>query len=179
MRIPAGATEILLVVGMVCGLSSCAKTDAAGERPPAAEAAPIVPVVKAARADLASQLVLTAEFEPYQQVDVMAKVAGYVRSIKVDIGDRVREGRGHRSEVSAFAHALLRRARRRHESQHREDEYRDQGGDNRRQSQQRVGVGWHRHIILATIASRPHHRALASRGPHDHGMRTRYTRLIS
>ena len=52
----------------------------------------IVPVVKAARADLASDLVLTAEFEPFQQVDVMAKVAGYVRSIKVDIGDRVREG---------------------------------------------------------------------------------------
>jgi RND family efflux transporter MFP subunit len=49
-------------------------------------------VVKAARADLSSDLVLTAEFEPYQQVDVMAKVSGYVRSIKVDIGDRVREG---------------------------------------------------------------------------------------
>jgi RND family efflux transporter MFP subunit len=49
-------------------------------------------VVKAARADLTNDLVLTAEFEPFQQVDVMAKVAGYVQSIKVDIGDRVREG---------------------------------------------------------------------------------------
>ena len=35
---------------------------------------------------------LTAEFQPFQEVDVMAKVAGYVRSIKVDLGDRVREG---------------------------------------------------------------------------------------
>ncbi len=42
--------------------------------------------------DLSSDLVLTAEFEPFQQVDVMAKVSGYVRSIKVDIGDRVRAG---------------------------------------------------------------------------------------
>ncbi len=35
---------------------------------------------------------LTAEFQPFQEVDVMAKVAGYLRSIKVDLGDRVREG---------------------------------------------------------------------------------------
>ena len=51
-----------------------------------------VAVAKASRADLSSQLVLTAEFEPYQDVDVMAKVSGYIRQINVDIGDRVREG---------------------------------------------------------------------------------------
>ena len=56
------------------------------------DAPPLVPVVKAARIDLVNDLVLTAEFEPFQQVDVMAKVSGYVRSINVDIGDRVREG---------------------------------------------------------------------------------------
>jgi RND family efflux transporter MFP subunit len=37
-------------------------------------------------------LILTAEFEPFQEVDVMAKVSGYIREIKVDIGDRVQEG---------------------------------------------------------------------------------------
>jgi RND family efflux transporter MFP subunit len=52
----------------------------------------IVPVVRAARHDLSSDITLTGEFIPYQEVDVMAKVAGYIRSIKVDIGDRVREG---------------------------------------------------------------------------------------
>ncbi len=57
-----------------------------------ADAVPTVPVVKAARADLSSDLNLTGEFQPYQEVDVMAKVAGYVKSIKVDIGDRVHEG---------------------------------------------------------------------------------------
>ena len=35
---------------------------------------------------------LTAEFEPYQEVEVMAKISGYVREISVDVGDRVRQG---------------------------------------------------------------------------------------
>ena len=49
-------------------------------------------MVKATRADLSNNLLLTAEFEPFQEVDVMAKVSGYIKEIKVDIGDRVREG---------------------------------------------------------------------------------------
>ena len=53
---------------------------------------PTVAVVKATRADLSSGLVLTAEFTPFQEIDVMAKVSGYIRQINVDIGDRVKEG---------------------------------------------------------------------------------------
>jgi RND family efflux transporter MFP subunit len=52
----------------------------------------IVPVARIVRGDIASTSVLTAEFQPFQEVDVMAKVAGYVRTIRVDLGDRVREG---------------------------------------------------------------------------------------
>jgi RND family efflux transporter MFP subunit len=37
-------------------------------------------------------LILTAEFAPFQEIDVMAKVSGYIKEIKVDIGDRVKEG---------------------------------------------------------------------------------------
>jgi RND family efflux transporter MFP subunit len=55
-------------------------------------AVPVVPVAIAGPATLENDLVLTAEFRPYQDVDVMAKVAGYVRSIRVDIGDHVRAG---------------------------------------------------------------------------------------
>lgn len=51
-----------------------------------------VAVAKAVPADLSSGLVLTAEFEPFQDVDVMAKVSGYIGQINLDIGDRVREG---------------------------------------------------------------------------------------
>jgi RND family efflux transporter MFP subunit len=82
-----------LVVVSICALGACTRHDsAAGEPAKGPDEAPVVPVVKAARTDLASDLVVTAEFEPFQQVDVMAKIAGYVRSIKVDIGDRVHEG---------------------------------------------------------------------------------------
>lgn len=84
---------VLLMYALAACLSSCAKPDAAAEKTGnGPDALPIVPVAKAGRANLANDLVLTAEFEPFQQVDVMAKVAGYVHSIKVDIGDRVREG---------------------------------------------------------------------------------------
>jgi RND family efflux transporter MFP subunit len=37
-------------------------------------------------------VVLTAEFKPFQEIDVMAKVAGYVKKINVDVGDRVQDG---------------------------------------------------------------------------------------
>jgi RND family efflux transporter MFP subunit len=58
----------------------------------AAETTPVVPVIKVARADIRNDIKLTAEFEPYQEIDVMAKIAGYVSAIRVDIGDRVAEG---------------------------------------------------------------------------------------
>lgn len=51
-----------------------------------------VAVAKAEREDLAEYTVLTAEFLPYQAVSVHAKVAGYVKSITVDIGDHVKSG---------------------------------------------------------------------------------------
>jgi RND family efflux transporter MFP subunit len=53
---------------------------------------PSVPAVHVARADLAGTITLTGEFIPFQEVDVMAKVAGYIRTINVDVGDRVRQG---------------------------------------------------------------------------------------
>jgi multidrug resistance efflux pump len=39
-----------------------------------------------------NSFILTAEFKPFQEVDVMAKVSGYVKEIRVDVGDRVKEG---------------------------------------------------------------------------------------
>ena len=53
---------------------------------------PTVAVAKATTGDLSHLLVLTAEFKPYQEIDVMAKVAGYIKQINVDIGDRVQQG---------------------------------------------------------------------------------------
>lgn len=66
------------------GLLTSCKSDPA---PPAT--VPVVPVATVTPATLQHNLVLTAEFIPYQDVDVMAKVAGYVKWIGVDIGDHV------------------------------------------------------------------------------------------
>lgn len=77
------------VIGMSACLLSCEKQDGSAVKE---ETVPVVPVAKVGRGDLSRDIVLTAEFQPYQEVDVMAKVSGYVKSIQVDIGDRVREG---------------------------------------------------------------------------------------
>jgi RND family efflux transporter MFP subunit len=52
----------------------------------------VVPVAKSVRGSISDDIVVTGEFIPYQEIDVMAKVAGYIRAINVDIGDRVRTG---------------------------------------------------------------------------------------
>src|SRR5207245_5008903 len=53
---------------------------------------PAVAVAKVTAEDLSHGLALTAEFKPFQEVDLMAKVAGYVKQINVDVGDRVKQG---------------------------------------------------------------------------------------
>jgi RND family efflux transporter MFP subunit len=52
----------------------------------------IAPVVVASRQTLANKLTVAGVFLPYQEVELHAKVAGYIRSISVDIGDKVKEG---------------------------------------------------------------------------------------
>jgi RND family efflux transporter MFP subunit len=52
----------------------------------------VAPVVLATRGPLENAITLTGEFRPFQQVDVHAKVSGYIRHIFVDVGDKVRTG---------------------------------------------------------------------------------------
>jgi len=49
-------------------------------------------VVTVSRGNLASSLTVAGQFQPYQEVELHAKVSGYIRWIKVDIGDRVHQG---------------------------------------------------------------------------------------
>jgi RND family efflux transporter MFP subunit len=51
-----------------------------------------VAVALVKRGLIASSLTLSGAFRPYQQVDVHAKVAGYIRQIYVDVGDQVKAG---------------------------------------------------------------------------------------
>ena len=55
-------------------------------------AVPLVSVTPAQRDDLTDQLTLSAEFLPFQEINLYARVAGYVRQLRVDVGDRVRTG---------------------------------------------------------------------------------------
>ena len=75
------------LLAMAAGGAACSRPRAA-----AATETPTVSVAKIARADLAQTLTLAAEFRPFQEVEVHAKVAGYVKTIYVDVGDRVGAG---------------------------------------------------------------------------------------
>jgi RND family efflux transporter MFP subunit len=81
-------------VALICGLSFAAAS--ACSRPHAetraALEAPTVAVAPVLRGDVSQVLKVAAEFRPYQEIDVHAKVAGYVKTIAVDVGDRVRPG---------------------------------------------------------------------------------------
>jgi RND family efflux transporter MFP subunit len=57
--------------------------DADGDTPPAA-------VARVERHNIGSTLAIAGEFKPFQDVDVHAKVAGYIRQIYVDVGDHVK-----------------------------------------------------------------------------------------
>jgi len=61
------------------------RVDANGDVPPAA-------VARVERRNMGSTLAIAGEFKPFQDVDVHAKVAGYIRKIYVDVGDHVKEG---------------------------------------------------------------------------------------
>ena len=52
----------------------------------------VVAVVKAGIETLARKVDISGEFRPYQVVDVHSKVAGFLKQIKVDVGDRVKAG---------------------------------------------------------------------------------------
>ncbi len=51
----------------------------------------VAAVVKVSRGKLGAPLTLAGAFKPFQDVDVRAKVAGYIKKIYVDVGSRVTE----------------------------------------------------------------------------------------
>ncbi len=74
---------VCLLMGGCHGRSNA--TDALAQPPSAAVAA-------VQRGSIAHTLSLAGQFQPFQVVEVHAKVSGYVRHIYVDIGDRVHAG---------------------------------------------------------------------------------------
>ena len=84
--------KLLSVIGLlVLLLSYIFLFHRSGPRSELDSARPIA-VVKARRENLKQTLTISAEFRPYREVSLHAKVAGYVQWISVDIGDPVKEG---------------------------------------------------------------------------------------
>lgn len=85
-------SAVLLPGAVVLFSSACSRTPKVEANVAKASDASTVAVAKTTIEDLSRDLVLTAEFRPFQEVDLMAKVAGYVKVIYVDVGDRVKQG---------------------------------------------------------------------------------------
>src|ERR1700676_1466317 len=94
MRSSLSAAEIMalvLIPPCLMGTAGCAHP---GENSSSvsADAPGRAAVVQVLRAPLSNTLSVAGEFLPYQEVELHAKVAGYIQKINVDIGDRVRKG---------------------------------------------------------------------------------------
>lgn len=81
---------VVVVVGVIAILRFTGKSAKADVSPDSLARPAAVAVVK--RATISNSLSLSGAFRPYQQVDVHAKVAGYIRTIYVDVGDHVKAG---------------------------------------------------------------------------------------
>jgi RND family efflux transporter MFP subunit len=68
-----------------CGEGRKAAADDAANAPSAA-------VVKVTRGNIADTLEIASEFLPFQEVDVYAKVSGYIQKLNVDYGSHVKKG---------------------------------------------------------------------------------------
>ncbi|HJZ76861.1 MAG TPA: efflux RND transporter periplasmic adaptor subunit [Vicinamibacterales bacterium] len=88
-RLLYGVVAVVAIVPLAVA-TGCSRPQAAATA--AADDRPTVAVARAARADLSETLTMAAEFRPFEEIDVHAKVAGYVKAIYVDVGSRVKAG---------------------------------------------------------------------------------------
>jgi multidrug efflux pump subunit AcrA (membrane-fusion protein) len=85
MRLDALPLALLLLALCGCGSSQKVRADDPSS-------APRVAVVKAVRRSISNTLEIAAEFQPFQEIDVYAKVSGYIQKLYIDWGTHVAEG---------------------------------------------------------------------------------------
>ncbi|HUK91789.1 MAG TPA: efflux RND transporter periplasmic adaptor subunit [Blastocatellia bacterium] len=97
--IPISSCIAAVALAVIAAFTSTAcsrvgNANSAGAKGDSAETQPgiNVGVVKVERRPMSQAQTLMAEFTPYQEVDLHAKVAGYLKTIYVDVGDRVKKG---------------------------------------------------------------------------------------
>jgi RND family efflux transporter MFP subunit len=81
-----GVVLLLVIVLIVRRGKGEAQADTAPAAPP------VVGVVKTSYQNLYDVVTIPAEFRPYEEVELHAKVSGYVKQMKVDFGDKVKAG---------------------------------------------------------------------------------------
>jgi RND family efflux transporter MFP subunit len=82
----------LFALGAIIKRSHNPNTAEASDHAADADATPYAAVAPVKRETIATTLAIAGQFMPYQNVELHAKVAGYIKHIYVDIGDRVHEG---------------------------------------------------------------------------------------
>lgn len=84
----------ILVVGALLAWRwiSRSPTKADDQDPAAASGDPPAAVARVERRTISNALKISGEFKPFQDVDVHAKVAGYIKIIYVDVGTHVKQG---------------------------------------------------------------------------------------
>jgi RND family efflux transporter MFP subunit len=86
----AGSAAIAAL--LVWGIFRHSRTEADDGRDGSIVSEPVAAVVRVDRRTLSSPLTLAGAFKPFQDVDVHAKVAGYIKAIYVDVGSHVKQG---------------------------------------------------------------------------------------
>jgi RND family efflux transporter MFP subunit len=83
----------LLVLLPAAACVGCRHDDVSAKTTASSDAAlAVAPVVQPKRATLSNKVDVAGELLPYQEVELHAKVSGYIKHIYVDIGDRVHTG---------------------------------------------------------------------------------------
>jgi len=86
----SGGAILVIILSLLAFLRLSGRNASAQQREPDSSRPVAVALVK--RGPIVNSLTLSGAFRPYQEVDVHAKVAGYIRQIFVDVGDQVKEG---------------------------------------------------------------------------------------
>lgn len=96
MRLPFSVGRLIplsVVLSLTVSTMGCGRSKVSAATVSSAESTlPVAPVVSPQRQTLSNQLHVAGELLPYQKVNLHAKVSGYIRNIRVDIGDRVHTG---------------------------------------------------------------------------------------
>jgi RND family efflux transporter MFP subunit len=91
-RFQNGLGQALALTVCLIGMNSCSNSMPSGSGNAGGTDLTTVAVTPVEREDLSRTVDITAELLPWQEVEIHARVAGYVKQINVDVGDHAKTG---------------------------------------------------------------------------------------